>query len=91
MGVCIWGSIILLCQRYHPPHPPPSKTKTPKTPAHNSKQNQKRQKNKLKARVYKERLTYAISALPSPLEFLGYVYCFTTFLAGPGRFILCVM
>lgn len=27
---------------------------------------------------------FDVAQLPNPLEFLGYVYCFTTFLAGPA-------
>lgn len=44
----------------------------------------KPQENKLKIRVYKERLRYAITSIPSPLAFFGYVYSFSTFLAGPA-------
>ncbi|KAM3567361.1 hypothetical protein VYU27_010492, partial [Nannochloropsis oceanica] len=40
--------------------------------------------NKLKIRVFKERLRYAITSIPSPLAFFGYVYSFSTFLAGPA-------
>lgn len=41
--------------------------------------------------MYTERLKYAISGLPGPLEFFGYVYCFTTFLAGPGALCYVVL
>ncbi|RHZ02211.1 hypothetical protein DYB26_000653 [Aphanomyces astaci] len=36
------------------------------------------------AKVYASRRSLAISALPSLVEFYGYAYCFTTFLAGPA-------
>lgn len=36
------------------------------------------------ARIYTERKKFAINALPNPLEFLGYVFCFTCLLAGPA-------
>lgn len=35
-------------------------------------------------RVYEARQKLALSQFPSPLEFFGYVYSFTTFLAGPA-------
>lgn len=37
-----------------------------------------------KAKVYKFRKQYAIESLPNPLEFFGYIYCFTCILAGPA-------
>lgn len=37
-----------------------------------------------KAKVYKYRKQYAIEKLPTPLEFFGYIYCFTCILAGPA-------
>lgn len=37
-----------------------------------------------RARVQKMRDSLAITEMPGPLEFLGYVYSFTTFLAGPS-------
>jgi hypothetical protein len=36
------------------------------------------------ARLYGDRKKFAISALPNPLEFFGYIYCFTCILAGPA-------
>ncbi|ETV90916.1 hypothetical protein, variant 1 [Aphanomyces invadans] len=36
------------------------------------------------AKVYATRRHLAISTLPSLIEFYGYAYCFTTFLAGPA-------
>lgn len=38
----------------------------------------------LDLRMAKERLRYSIEEVPGPLEFFGYVYNFTTFLAGPA-------
>ena len=76
MCVCTCVCICICVCATWADHPPKQQT------------NQTNQENKLKARVYKERLKYAVDALPSPLEFFGYVYCFTTFLAGPGT--LCV-
>lgn len=40
--------------------------------------------DKKKAFVYAERRKFAITTLPNPLEFFGYVYCFTCILAGPA-------
>ncbi|OQR92665.1 lysophospholipid acyltransferase [Thraustotheca clavata] len=40
--------------------------------------------NKGLARVYSSRKALSVSKLPSLLEFFAYVYCFTTFLAGPA-------
>lgn len=37
-----------------------------------------------KEKMYSERRKYAVTKLPSPLEFFGYVYCFTCVLAGPA-------
>jgi hypothetical protein len=37
-----------------------------------------------KAKVYKIRKQYAIESLPNPLEFFGYIFCFTCLLAGPA-------
>lgn len=37
-----------------------------------------------KARVYSSRKKFAIEALPNPLEFFGYIFCFTCILAGPA-------
>jgi hypothetical protein len=37
-----------------------------------------------KAKVYSDRAKFAITKLPNPLEFFGYVYCFTCILAGPA-------
>jgi len=44
----------------------------------------KTHEDKRKAKVYAERAKYAITSLPNPLEFFGYVYCFTCILAGPA-------
>ena len=35
-------------------------------------------------RVRKARRTYAIRSVPNPLEFFGYIYCFSSILAGPA-------
>ncbi|RYY82691.1 hypothetical protein EON63_12865 [archaeon] len=35
-------------------------------------------------RIYSSRKKYAITRLPSLLEFMGYIYCFTCILAGPA-------
>lgn len=35
-------------------------------------------------RVLKARRAYAIRSVPNPLEFFGYVYCFSSILAGPA-------
>jgi len=40
--------------------------------------------DKRKAKVYQDRSRFAITQLPSPLAFFGYVYCFTCILAGPA-------
>ena len=40
--------------------------------------------NKRKAKVYADRARFAITKLPNPIEFFGYVYCFTCILAGPA-------
>jgi hypothetical protein len=40
--------------------------------------------DKRKAKVYADRARFAVTKLPSPLEFFGYVYCFTCILAGPA-------
>eukprot|EP00903_Cladosiphon_okamuranus_P019810 g18207.t1 len=37
-----------------------------------------------KDRVRKARRTYAIRSVPNPLEFFGYIYCFSSILAGPA-------
>lgn len=36
------------------------------------------------AKMYFERQRFAVTKLPNPLEFFGYVYCFTCILAGPA-------
>lgn len=40
--------------------------------------------NKALAKLYTERKKFAITELPSLLEYFGYVYCFTCLLAGPA-------
>ena len=40
--------------------------------------------DKRKQRVYSDRKKFAIESLPNPLEFFGYIYCFTCILAGPA-------
>lgn len=40
--------------------------------------------DKRKAKVYQDRQRFAIRSLPNPLEFFGYVFCFTCLLAGPA-------
>ncbi|CAN0287134.1 unnamed protein product [Laminaria digitata] len=35
-------------------------------------------------RVLAARRQYAIRSIPNPLEFFGYVYCFSSILAGPA-------
>jgi hypothetical protein len=40
--------------------------------------------DKKDAKLYAERQRFAITRLPNPLEFFGYVYCFTCILAGPA-------
>ena len=35
-------------------------------------------------RVLAARREYAIRSVPNPLEFFGYVYCFSSILAGPA-------
>lgn len=37
-----------------------------------------------KSRILSERLDRAVTSLPSPLAYLGYVYCYTSFFAGPA-------
>ncbi|KAJ1409386.1 MBOAT, membrane-bound O-acyltransferase family-domain-containing protein, partial [Ochromonadaceae sp. CCMP2298] len=36
------------------------------------------------AKVYADRARFAVRTMPSPLAYLGYVYCFTCILAGPA-------
>jgi D-alanyl-lipoteichoic acid acyltransferase DltB (MBOAT superfamily) len=36
------------------------------------------------AKIYDDRKRFAIEKMPNPLEFYGYVYCFTCLLAGPA-------
>lgn len=45
---------------------------------------EKPHEDKKKARIYGARQKFAITKLPNPLEFFGYVYCFTCLLAGPA-------
>jgi D-alanyl-lipoteichoic acid acyltransferase DltB (MBOAT superfamily) len=45
---------------------------------------EKTHEDKKLAKVYQDRARFAITKLPSPLEFFGYVYCFTCILAGPA-------
>lgn len=40
--------------------------------------------DKKKATLYGARKHFAIESLPNPIEFLGYVFCFTCLLAGPA-------
>ncbi|CBJ26621.1 acyltransferase [Ectocarpus siliculosus] len=40
--------------------------------------------DKRKDRVLKARRDYAIRSMPNPLEFFGYIYCFSSILAGPA-------
>merc|ERR1719487_2472441 len=40
--------------------------------------------DKKKQRIYEVRRRFAITSLPSLLEFCGYMYCFTCLLAGPA-------
>ncbi|CAN0495991.1 unnamed protein product, partial [Scytosiphon promiscuus] len=40
--------------------------------------------DKRKDRVLKARRTYAIRSVPNPLEFFGYIFCFSSILAGPA-------
>lgn len=40
--------------------------------------------DKKKARIYSDRKKFALQSLPNPLEFFGYIYCFTCILAGPA-------
>lgn len=35
-------------------------------------------------RMYSDRRKFAINGLPNPLEFLGYIFCFTCLMAGPA-------
>lgn len=43
----------------------------------------KKHEDKLSAKVYGDRRKYALRELPNPLEFFGYIFCFTCILAGP--------
>jgi lysophospholipid acyltransferase len=36
------------------------------------------------ARIYRDRLARAVTAIPDPLSYAGYVYAFTSFFAGPA-------
>ena len=45
---------------------------------------EKPHEDKRKAKVYADRARFAVTSLPSPLAFFGYVYCFTCILAGPA-------
>lgn len=45
---------------------------------------EKPHEDKRKAKVYADRQRYAVEKLPNPLEFFGYIYCFTCILAGPA-------
>ena len=36
------------------------------------------------SKIFAERLRRGVSRLPNPLEYFGYVFCFTTFFAGPA-------
>lgn len=40
--------------------------------------------DKKMAKVYSDRKRFAITSLPNPLEYFGYIYCFTCILAGPA-------
>lgn len=40
--------------------------------------------DKRKAKIYADRSYFAIESLPNPLEFFGYVFCFTCIMAGPA-------
>mmetsp|Transcript_34143 Transcript_34143/g.32569 ORF Transcript_34143/g.32569 Transcript_34143/m.32569 type:complete len:522 (+) Transcript_34143:207-1772(+) len=40
--------------------------------------------DKKKIKMYGDRKKFAITALPNPIEFFGYIYCFTCLLAGPA-------
>ena len=40
--------------------------------------------DKRKAKVYADRKKFAITSLPDPLAFFGYIFCFTCILAGPA-------
>ena len=40
--------------------------------------------DKKKQRIYSDRRRFAIESLPNPLQFFGYIYCFTCILAGPA-------
>mmetsp|Transcript_2184 Transcript_2184/g.2278 ORF Transcript_2184/g.2278 Transcript_2184/m.2278 type:complete len:511 (-) Transcript_2184:102-1634(-) len=44
----------------------------------------KKYEDKKLARVYGDRKKFAIERFPNPLEFFGYIYCFTCILAGPA-------
>jgi len=45
---------------------------------------EKPHEDRRKAKVYADRSRFAVTELPSPLAFFGYVYCFTCILAGPA-------
>lgn len=45
---------------------------------------EKPHEDKKLAKVYQDRARFAITKLPNPIEFFGYVYCFTCILAGPA-------
>lgn len=36
------------------------------------------------SRILAARREYALRAVPNPLEFFGYIYCFSSILAGPA-------
>jgi MBOAT, membrane-bound O-acyltransferase family len=40
--------------------------------------------DKKSVKLYGDRQRFAITSLPNPIEFFGYVYCFTCILAGPA-------
>ena len=40
--------------------------------------------DKKKAKIYSDRQRFAITKLPNPLEYFGYVFCFTCLLCGPA-------
>jgi len=40
--------------------------------------------DKKKAKIYNDRKKFAIAYLPNPLEYFGYIFCFTCLLAGPA-------
>ena len=45
---------------------------------------EKPHEDRRKAKVFADRARFAITKLPNPIEFFGYVYCFTCILAGPA-------